>query len=269
MRPALILIFLLFTGISPVSANQTALDDRFAYGLYAGGIRALDIELGFHLHPDRYDIAMKAKPYGLLGGLLPWAGHYTTTGKHQASKLIPQSHLKVSQWRDDKDTDKFTYENGVLVSLKRTDTEKKPLKEENVPLDKTLHQGSVDLLTATLYPLMQMNDGKACDAAIDVFDGKRRFVLKFTKKGTETLVASKYNMFSGKTVICQVEMIPVAGFKGKKRGYYKLQEEGRAQGQLPKIWMGRAGKNGAYVPVKIMMKSEYGAVLVHVEKNLP
>lgn len=209
---------------------------------------------------------MKAKPYGVIGGLLPWAGVYTTRGLRNGLTLTPENHKKQSQWREDKDQDSFVYSKGVLVSLKRINGEKKPAVEENVALDPALHKGAVDLLTGALYPLMHVNAGKSCDGSVTVFDGKRRYDLKFTKKGKETLVASKYNIFSGEALVCQIEMIPLAGFKGKKRGYYKIQEEGRAQGQLPKIWLGKLWADGPYVPIKILLKSEYGAMLVHVEK---
>lgn len=265
MRPVLILIFLLFSAFPAAAANQ---DDTLQYGLYAGGIRALDVTMRFQRTAKTYGISMQAKPEGVIGSLLPWAGTYTTKGVARGLTLIPQTHRKLSQWREDKDQDSFVYnQKGVLVSLKRIDTEKKPVREEIVPLDPALHRDAVDLLSGAMWPITRLNAGKSCDGSVVVFDGKRRYTLQFTAKGHETLSKSQYNRYAGDAVICQIELIPLAGFKGKKRGYYKLQEEGRAQGQMPKIWFGRLSPKGSYVPVKIFLKAEYGAILAHVEKR--
>lgn len=284
MRPALILFFLLFPAFLPMNpAKNSASNSAWAetpapiadqgdyvlsYGLYAGGLRALDVSLEFRKSDTTYGLNMAAKPYGLIGTLLPWAGTHQVAGNLEGERMIPSRYTKISQWRDDKDQDFFTYDKqGVLTKLRRIDGDKKPVRERIVDLDPALHHDTIDLLTATLLPLRQINRHQPCDISVDVFDGKRRYALKFTDKGDEKLTRSKYNIFEGTAHICQVEMIPQAGFKKKLRGYYKIQEEGRKQGQLPKIWLGRLTKDMPYLPVKIMLKSEHGAVLIHVQNH--
>lgn len=274
MRPVLILFLLLFLPLSaafsaespPKSSLETAKPFTLNYGLYAGGFRALNVSMAFNVSTKTYGIAMNAKPHGVIGSLLPWAGEYTTKGTRNGLTLTPQTHSKLSRWREDQDTDSFVYKNGVLVSLTRVDETKKPVKTEHVVLDPVLHKDSIDLLTGAMTPMMSLNAGKGCNIAAVVYDGKRRYTLKFTQLGTETLTPSKYNIYGGKAQICEIEMIPLDGFKGKKRGYYKMQEEGRAAGQLPRVWMGEIWPNGPIMPVKILLKSEYGAILVHLEK---
>lgn len=268
MRPVLILFLLMISFVSGAFAAPLKQDYTIAYGLYAGGFRALDITMRFENSDKTYGLTMKAKPFGVIGSLLPWAGNYTTTGTRSNAALIPSLHKKQSQWREDKDQDSFVYKKGILVSLKRIDGEKKPAIEQNIPLDPAMTKDAVDLLTGALYPIARINENKACTGKVTVFDGKRRYYLKFTEKREETLSKSEYNLFSGKALVCQIEMIPLAGFKGKKRGYYKIQEEGRAQGQLPKIWLGQLWEGGPYVPVRILLKSELGAILIHAQKVL-
>ncbi len=257
-------------GSLPATAKADALlgsTNKFAvsYAMYAGGFRALDMQLGYDFTPKTYAITMTAKPYGVIGRFLPWAGEHTTNGTISGATLIPARHEKISRWGEDNDRSLFIYTKGILTSLKRSDIENGKEKLETTLPDASFHKNSVDILTGAAQILATVNEGKPCTGKPIIFDGKRRYSLKFTEKGTETLQSSKYNMYSGKAHICEVEMIPLLGYKDKPRGYYKIQEEARAKGQLPRVWLGQLWKNGPYLPVKMMVKSEYGAVLLHAQ----
>lgn len=238
-----------------------------SYAMYAGGFRALDMTLGYDFKPKTYRITMSAKPYGVIGQFLPWAGDYITNGQIKNHTLIPERHKKISRWREDMDQDSFVYKNGALVSLDRISINNSVKREYPVNPDKALHENAVDILTGALKVLSIVNDNKPCNGAPVIFDGKRRYKLSFTDKGEEELTSSKYNAFSGNAHVCEVEMIPLAGFNGKARGYYKIQEDARAKGQLPRVWLAPLWENGPYMPVKMLVKSDYGAVLLHLQKT--
>jgi hypothetical protein len=271
MRPVLILclLFCFMAGTiqaAPVDTRPLTL----GYEIYAGGIHALSTTLHIERQPDNYTVSLNTQPYGVIGNLLPWAGTYETKGQIKDGTFTPITFDKTSKWRDDNTTDHFVYKDGALVSQNETDETKQPPTPQNMPVDPTLAASAVDILTGTAQMLQQLDAGKPCDFSTIIYDGKRRYTLKFTDKGSETMVASDYNSFNGPAKICEIEMIPIAGFPKKPKGYYKIQEDARAKGQLPRVWVGRsygyAGQDGPYVPVKMMVKSEFGAVLIHLQK---
>jgi Protein of unknown function (DUF3108) len=262
-------VTVVFSGIS--TAKAAALlgsTDKFtvSYAMYAGGFRALDMSLGFDFTPKTYNILMTAKPYGVIGRFLPWAGQHSTKGTISGTSLLPVHHEKISRWGEDNDQAFFDYTKGQLTSLKKTEIENgKMTTYTDLPAPE-FYKDATDILTGAAQILATVNTGSPCTGKPTIFDGKRRYSLKFTDKGTEALVNSKYNMFKGTAHICEVEMIPLLGYKDKPRGYYKVQEEARAKGQLPRVWLGQLWKDGPYLPVKMMVKSEYGAVLLHAQK---
>ena len=51
-----------------------------------------------------------------------------------------------------------------------------------------------------------------CNTQMNVFDGKRRFVVKFTDKGDEKIPANNYSNFSGNARLCEMDITPEDGY---------------------------------------------------------
>jgi hypothetical protein len=262
-------LFLTACLVFPLSADAASIlskkqDYTLQYGLYGGGFQALDAGIRFQFNKTTYAASMDAKPSGALGYLLPWNGKFNTKGLIKSNRLIPQLYTKQSSWRGDKAQTELAYDkNGKFVS-------KSEGVNKNMAVDPELYKDSVDVLTSIVNMLVRVNDEGTCNADVMTYDGKRRYRMVFRDKGVEELPPSKVNIFKGKARRCQMELIPVAGFKGQKsRGYYMLQEQGRKLGSLPMVWVGPAWEGGPYVPVRILMKNDYGTMLVHLMKATP
>lgn len=261
---------------APYHANaEPAKTDAFTlhYAMYAGGFQAMTIRMDFTFAADNtdpsYSSILHAKPYGILGHFLPWAGDYSVTGITYDKLFYPQSHIKQSQWREDRDQYIMTYRNRVLASVQKIETEDGKTTTEDMVLNPEMIADSVDIMTAAIRVMQRLDQGQDCNSSSIVFDGKRRFRLDFTAQSNEDLTASRYNIFTGPTFLCQVEMIPLKGYGKKPRGYYKIQEAARKRGQLPQIWFGKIGPDQHPIPVKMLVRSEYGAIFVHLQKITP
>ncbi len=267
----------------PVVEHVPASNYNFTvdYDVYAGGMHLLDITQQFSLTDQSYSSDLIAKPTGFFSKIVPWEGHYLTTGLLGANgRLLPQRHLKSSRWGDERDETIMLFDkNGDLTRM--TDSEwvtgkTKPAAQDVTP-SSDLSKGAVDLVTAVLRMLQTTQTNgvltdKSCNVHNVVFDGKRRFMMDFTDVGTSTLTASNYNGFNGKARHCVIEVKPLAGFNGKKRGFYKIQEDSRTHGALPSLWLmpawaaSEGSAAGPPIPVRMLIKSEYGAILVHATK---
>lgn len=250
---------------------QSVLDQRnhftASYGIYGGGFQALAIQIDYDFDKTHYSADMRAKPYGVLGRLLPWAGDYATKGVVKKGVLIPQQHDRISAWRDDKSHLVMTYKDGALDQLKEINDEKGKNTSQIITVPKDMSEDTVDLVTAVTDMLVQSTDKNDCSYAKEIYDGRRRFRMTFKDEGTQKLTKSAVNIFTGTAHLCRMELIPLKGFKGKPRGYYRIQEDARTNGgELPVVWLGRAWDGGPMIPVRMMVKSEYGTVLMHLQK---
>jgi hypothetical protein len=244
------------------------------YDIYAGGMHLIDVIMTFRQNNATYSAGMTAKPSGFFSKIVPWEGQYSTNGKIVNSSLAPILHTKTSRWGKEHDETIMHFDTrGQLTKM--TDREwihgKTPPAPKTVTPDSNLTNNAQDLVTTVvrmLYHAQQtgLNTKEACNSTHTVFDGKRRFTMQFTALGETTLQKSRYSAFSGKAQRCQIEIKPLAGFKGKKRGFYKIQEDSRKNGELPSIWLMPAWENGPPVPVRMQIKSDYGAIIVHAAK---
>ncbi len=240
-------------------------DFTLTYGVYGGGFQALTIDLHFKFTPTSYRVTMDAKPYGVLGHLLPWAGQYDTKGLVRRDALVPQRHEKHSGWRDDHSHLYMTYNTkGQLIEQRQEESRGTSKKMVNIPVARDLAADAVDITTGIVRMMIAANDHDTCTHESMIYDGKRRFRMVFKDMGREKLAESKINIARGIARRCQLELVPVLGFKGKPRGYYMIQEQARALGALPLVWVAPLWPNGPSVPVRMLVKSDFGAVFIHV-----
>lgn len=252
--------------LHPAYANNA---HHMVYEVYAGGIHAVQakVDINFGDEAQRYDAFMGAKTRGFLGKLIPWTGTFESHGwVEENHNYKPQQHKSVGIWKQEKEVKDYQYNrDGTFASLTITDHDKSPYKKD---VDAAVTDGTIDILTATMKVMNTVADGEECTGSSEVFDGKRRFEMAFVHEGFETLEATKYNIYSGKAARCTVEVKPISGgWHSKPRGWLSIQEQGRARGTIPTLWMGTFDDpdgSSVAVPVKIRVKTAYGTLFMHL-----
>lgn len=242
-----------------LSMPAFAAPTKLTYQVYAGGIHVVQADLDLDLKKTTYTARLSAFTRGFLGTLVPWKGSFATEGAGSGVKVTPREHKSISTWKGSDDVAVYTYDaRGQFKSLKMTEDGKDKTPKE---IDAKLTKDTVDVLTATL----RMMQGGACKGESDVFDSRRRFTLKFVPKGTETLAKTRYGFYQGEAVKCTAEVVPKGGaWKKKPRGWLSIQEQGRKKGTLPTLWLAKIDPNLPPVPVRIMVKTDYGTLFMHL-----
>jgi hypothetical protein len=267
MRRSLFLSVLLALLALP-SLAFAAKEQHVTYAVYTGGFHVVqaDLEITYPAK-DRYSIFLGAKTYGFLWNLAPWEGTFESRGWRLKGEppLRPELHKSVATWRGEPDIKEYRYTKaGGFIDLHVAEDENPPAKQE---MDDELTQGTTDAFTAGLIVMEAVARGEPCEGSSEVFDGKRRFEQIFKDGGEEDLEPSRYNIYGGPTEKCTIEIKPVAGDWGKKpRGWLSIQEQGREKGTLPTVWLGTFSEDGPAVPVKILVKTAYGTLVMHAVK---
>lgn len=236
------------------------------YEVYAGGINAVSAKLDVDMKPNnRYSLVLSAYTKGFLGALAPWEGTFETRGWLGKDGLDqPELHRSTAIWRNEEEVKEYSFNHkGEFTSYMVKDPDHVEPKTE-LP-DKELVQGTVDILTATLQVMQEVSKGESCAGESEIFDGERRFRLKFKFEANEDLLATRYNVYQGPSQRCSVEIEPVAGkWHTKPRGWLSIQEQGRQKGSLPTVWFAKLREDGPAVPIKIRVKTEYGGMFMHL-----
>ena len=250
--------------VKPASASPIG-KQEMVYEVYAGGIHAVQATLTIDLsHSGRYASTLAAKTRGLLGKLAPWHGVFESEGWHEAGgAFLPELHRSTTTWRDEEEVKSYYYnKDGSFKALVIKDFDK---PERTETPDPALTDFTTDVFAATLDTLARVAEGQGCAHSADIFDGRRRFAQKFMPKKEEILQQSRYNIYEGPSVACTVEIEPKGGAWHKKpRGWMSIQEQGREKGTMPTIWMAQLTPDQPAVPIKILVKTNYGALYMHL-----
>ncbi len=234
------------------------------YEVYAGGINAVSGEMEVEsIAPDRYNISFSAFTKGLLGRLAPWRGVFETDGWQGKDGMgKPQLHRSVAIWRGEEDIKEYRYNRkGDFLGYKAIEKN----KTEDKIRDASLTTGTMDVMTATFNAMERVAQGQSCDGESEIFDGSRRFTLIFRYEADEDLKASRYNVYEGPSQRCIAEVKKGPGkWHNKPRGWISIQEQGRQRGGLPTIWFAKLSAGGPAIPVKVRIKSDYGAMFMHL-----
>lgn len=261
LRFLLLLLVLVLGAGAAHAAGRTRLDA--SYAMYTGGFDVVEIE-GHYDFGTHYNFNLTAFTRGILGKLAPWKGILETSGARGKSGVyMPSTHSFLNRWRSKVEVTSFSYDRqGRFVAMQRTDEDGRLQTPEVEP---ELTKGTVDMLSALGIVLDGFEKTGRCTASVPVFDGRRRFNMKFTDAGATVIKPGRYSIFSGDARMCTVEIVPVAGkWHEKPRGWMSIQEQSRAENKLPRLWIGRPAPDAPAIPVRFEVYTRYGTILMHL-----
>ncbi len=240
--------------------------EGLSYNVFSGGIHAVNATLNIQEDDDkgRYKMVFTAATQGFLGKLAPWTGSFLSSGwVLKDGEFAPETHRSTAIWRGEEEVKTYSYgKDGGFKNLKVIEQGKDRTPKD---LDLNIAKDTTDLLSAAMTMLASVENGEKCDHTDVVFDGERSFTITFRDVGTETLVANKYNTYSGPATMCEVEVTPKDGKWHKKpRGWLSIQEQGRKKGTLPVVWVAKLKGQPVAVPVKLRVASDYGTLFMHL-----
>lgn len=233
---------------------------RVTYGLFAGGFNVVEVDGVYTLDNNTYSLSMDLETSGMLGKVAPWSGVIESNGLFKGAQSTPLKHSFASTWRDETETTLLNFnDNGILTSMKTIEGDGSI--DDKMPDAAILKNNPVDMLSA----LFRAMNNPSCESSQTTLDSKRSFNMVFKSKGTEILEKNNYSNFSGQAEICEIEIVPIAGkWRDKPRGWMSIQGQAKENGQLPRIWFGKIRDDMPPIPVRFLIKTNYGTMIMHL-----
>lgn len=268
MRILALLLTLLAAPALAASAPAAPAQDHnlnLTYTLYAGGLKVVNVGVVYHLGDKAYDIHANARTTGMWSSLVPWRNMITALGTVDDKGVHPTMARYDDAWREKLHTTEFSFKDGVAAAVitpaRRNDGRSIPTTEQLT--------GAIDPLSAVVNVLAQ-GGAEGCQGKVAAFDGRRLYNLVFTSKGTETLAANRYSIFSGEALRCEVLFEPVAGFpKSEERaGFWSARDNAEAKNPLI-IWIAKPSTDLPELPVRVQSTVELGTLVAHIRAINP
>lgn len=229
------------------------------YAIYAGGMRLIDAELKIDVDEMRYDSHLTARTMGIIGKIFKWWNNVSSKGNVEPRKLQSTEHISENSWMGDRRSVTLIYD-GKGGFLKK-ETFPAPAAENREEVAEVLTKDTQDLMSAGLTLLQRVSQGESCDQTIAVYDGRRRFNLKFKAAGSETLPHIKYGIFAGEAQRCEMTIERVAGYW--KKYQTEWTEDGDAKMKVI-FWLAPVKPGGPLVPVRATSSGDFGTAIVHL-----
>ena len=222
------------------------------YGINFNGINIGDFKLSAVLANSEYTVNATAQISVLAGMLFDWNGTTASTGRVISRGPMPSSYTFGYKTSEKSEKIDVIFSNNVVREIAVTPPQRP--SSARIPVTRKHMQNVVDPLSAVV---MLSNVGinktgpEVCAKRLPIFDGKARYDLQLSYKGTKPINAS--NGYKGPAYICKVKFIPIAGHKpGDEESVYASQNEGM------EVWLMPVPKAALYVPYYIYVPTPVG-----------
>lgn len=222
------------------------------YNINFNGMNIGQIKFWSDQDPKEYRIKARASISLLAGILFDWQGDTSSSGQVMAKLPRPYAYSFGYRTSDKRESIDVRFANNIVEEI----AVNPPQRESGarIPVTRKHMRNVVDPLSAIV---MLTNGGsnksgtEVCSRRLPIFDGKARYDLKLSYKGSKRVTTDHYK---GQAYICKVKFLPIAGHKpGDEDSNYAAQTEAM------EVWMIPLPKADLYVPYYIYVPTPVGS----------
>ncbi len=184
-------------------------------------------------------------------GTFTWQGQTTSNGLMTANGPVPQNYMFRYATSNRREQVELRFQQRMVQDILINPPQHPGAR--NVPITAAHLQNVVDPLSAiVLLSQARLSRGDACNKRLPIFDGKIRYDLVFSPKGTRSIGST--GKLRGTAYVCSVRYIPIAGHKAGKQG-----ENDYATGNTGiEVWLVPVPEAGLLVPYYVHVPTPAG-----------
>ena len=236
----------------PLEAHELALRYDGYYLLF----RVISIDTVSSVERAAYRTNVTLRTTGLLRALGRWESTATATGVVDGASLRPAFYGANSEFRDRRQKVALEYDPSGSV---RADIEGMLTDGERDDVPVPLRDGTVDPLTATISLPRRIVTTGSCAGTMRVFDGVRRYDLRYEDLGSVELEPSSRDDYQGTARYCRATVEPLAGFVRSGEGAGERATE-------MSVWLAPPAPGSAPVAIRIDLTSARGTLHLHLAR---
>ena len=215
--------------------------------------------LGAHIGDFRIKSSITTRQYSLQAsaelsvffGTFSWQGATTSSGLMTANGPVPQNYTFKYATNEKRESVELRFQKRMVQDILVNPPQFPGAR--HVPITAAHLQNVVDPLSAiVLLSQARLNQGEACNKRLPIFDGKIRYDLILSPKGTRNVGTS--GKLRGTAYVCSVRFVPIAGHKMGKQG-----ENDYASGNTGiEVWLVPVQEAGLIVPYYVHVPTPAG-----------
>jgi hypothetical protein len=210
---------------------------------------------------DSYSISGSGEASGIASFLASGKGSLAARGVVSEGRLSPAEFTSDITEDGGRLRQTMRFEQGNVTEV-TVDAPAPAADPERVPLTAAHRQGVLDPLTAWLVPAAGDGDGlgrEACERALPVFDGQKRYDLKLAFQRTDKVKTDKG--YQGPALVCAVTFQPIAGHRPASATVRFL-----APGRDIELWLAPVAGTRVLAPIRMQVANLLGNIVVQAKE---
>jgi hypothetical protein len=132
------------------------------------------------------------------------------------------------------------------------------LNKRRVPLHANDKKNILDPMSAIVAMTAPINSKQPCRQTVRIFDGKHRFDVRLSPKGTKRIEVRKGSGFLRRARVCRVRYVPIAGHK-------KGEKSNIVDTKGIELWLVPTTIGGMFMPYRIVVPTIIGNAVLQVQ----
>lgn len=215
--------------------------------------------LGAHVGDFRIKSSITARQYTLQAsaelsvffGAFSWQGATSSAGLMSPNGPVPQSYAFRYATNEKRESVELRFQKKMVQDIVINPPQFPGSRR--VPITAAHLQNVVDPLSAiVLLSQARLGHGEVCNKRLPIFDGKIRYDLILSPKGTRSIGSS--GKLQGTAYVCNVRFVPIAGHKMGRPG----ENEVATGNSGIEVWLVPVPEAGLVIPYYIHLPTPAG-----------
>ncbi len=247
---------------APAPAMASDYDITLEYRAALNGIRLGTGEVDGRLWRDgRYELTGTGGVSGFLGSFFRVRAEGSAEGNARADRPQPARYSGEARGgREDREV-MMTFNGDRVAGIDMVPALPADYFDSRVPIEDDHLLGVVDPISAGVIHAPNGLTRDLCERTLPIYTGRQRLDLDLTFKGVRDVHNSREDRYSGRVVVCQVDISPIAGHKPDGR----FQRYARDTKSI-EVWIGLLGDTGFAVPYRVSFPTPFGEGIVQMSR---
>ena len=235
-----------------LAAAPATADVRLGYVVYLGGLLVGEADVTAAWQGGGYRVVAESRTSGLADLLVGFVSAAESEGSFGADGVRPRRHQARNVFRGEARHVELRYGPAGAVAA---DVDPPPGADRREPLAEAATQGTLDPLSAGFAVWQGLAAGGPCAADLPVFDGRRRYDLRFVPIGPDRWRDGDLDLPS---LACDVRLERIGGFSAEPW----LPETRRVRSA--RLWFAQLPRLPGPVPARLESETMLGMAVVRL-----
>jgi hypothetical protein len=246
--------------LAALAVDARGADDvTLHYDVYYLALPVISVDVASRLEQARYRTTVSVRTAGILRVFAPWDSRATAEGTIDGSTVRPGFYRVQSEFRRRRQSIDLEYGSAGSVQGAVTGTLTDG-ERDDVP--DPLRRDTVDPITASAMVAQRVVATGSCAGTVHVFDGLRRYDLRYDDLGPSELPPSSRDTYRGLARHCRASVDSISGFlrSGDRAGERATELE---------TWLAPPVPGAPVAAVRVDLMGTGGSLHAHLTRAEP